>query len=93
MAKSKRRSKTMAQRHGVAAIKELAKIAGLVNGGKGKAESEQVRIAALIGILDCAYGEAPQPYIGEGGEGPIQLQELLSVVNSKTRGIFQITQR
>ena len=76
-----------ARKYGLAAIKELAKLAGLMPGGKGRAESEQARIAACREILDRAYGKPAQPLTGEGGEGPIQIRELLSSIDGKTRGI------
>lgn len=49
-----------AQQYGPAAIESLAKLAGLVGNGEGKAESESARIAAHAHILDRAYGRAPQ---------------------------------
>ena len=79
--------KSLARKYGPAAIKEAAKLAGLVGNGKGRAESEQARIAALSIILDRAYGKAAQPHTGEGGEGPVQIQQLLDAIDGKTRGI------
>ena len=79
--------KAAARKYGPAAIRELAKLAGLMPGGKGKAESEQAQIAACREILDRAYGKAAQPYTGEGGEGPVQLRALLDTIDGQTRGI------
>lgn len=79
--------KEIARRYGPSALKEAAKLAGLVDNGEGKADSEQARIAALNIILDRAYGKAAQPLTGEGGEGPVQIQELLNSIDGKTRGI------
>ena len=45
--------------HSTEAVKELAKLAGLVKGTKG-AESEQARIAALKEVLDRGHGKATQ---------------------------------
>lgn len=79
--------KTAARKYGPAAVKELAKLAGLLPGRNGAAESEQARIAACKEILDRAYGKAAQPYTGEGGEGPIQIRALLDTIDGQTRGI------
>ena len=79
--------KACARKYGPAAIRELAKLAGLMPGGKGKAQSEQAQIAACKEILDRGYGKAAHPLTGEGGEGPIQIRELLSSIDGKTRGI------
>ena len=49
--------KAAASQHGAKAIQEQARLAGLVEDGKGKAESEQAQIAALNGILDRGYGK------------------------------------
>ena len=84
--------KACARKYGPAAIKELVKLAGLLPGGKGRAENEQARIAAMAIILDCAYGKPAQPYTGEGEEGPIQIQDLLKAVDGKTRGIPNVAQ-
>jgi hypothetical protein len=79
--------KAIAREYGPAAIKQAAKLAGLVDGGKGKADSEAARIAALNLVLDRGYGKAAQPHTGEGGEGPVQIQDLLNAIDGKTRGI------
>jgi hypothetical protein len=57
--------KALASQHGPQAIQELAKLAGLVDGGKGKAENEQAQIAALNGILDRGYGKPTQAIVGD----------------------------
>ena len=59
-------------------------------GAKGKAQSEQAQIAACKEILDRGYGKAAQPLTGEGGEGPIQIRDLLASIDGKTRGIPSI---
>jgi hypothetical protein len=79
--------KAAARKYGPAAIRELAKLAGLMPGGKGKAVSEQAQIAACREILDRGYGKPSQPFTGEGGEGPIQIRELLGSIDGRTRGI------
>lgn len=50
--------KSIAQRHGPAAIKELARL-------MMEAESEQAKVAAIKELLDRAYGKAPQAIIGD----------------------------
>jgi hypothetical protein len=60
-----------ARQYGKKAVKELAKLAGLVDEGAGKAESDQARIAALNGILDRGYGK-PSQHIGGDAENPIE---------------------
>ena len=57
--------KAVASQHGPQAIHELAPLAGLVEDGKGKAESEQAQIAALNGILDRSYGKPTQAIVGD----------------------------
>jgi hypothetical protein len=79
--------KKCARKYGPAAIRELAKLAGLLPGGKGKAESEQAQIAACREILERGYGKASQPLTGEGGEGPVQIRALLDSIDGRTRGI------
>lgn len=70
--KNQRKDRILAQRYGADAIKELAKLAGLVNRGEGKAEAEAVRKGALDSILDRAYGKPTQPVDGDGDGGPIR---------------------
>lgn len=70
--------KDLARRYGPDAIKEAAKLAGLINSGQGKAESEAARMAAINTILDRAYGKAAQPIDGDGDGGPIKtLSEII----------------
>jgi hypothetical protein len=57
--------KALASQHGPQAIQELARLAGLVEDGKGKAENEQAQIAALNGILDRGYGKPTQAIVGD----------------------------
>lgn len=64
--------KDLARKYGPDAIKEAAKLAGLTDAGAYKAESEQVRLAALNTILDRAYGKATQVLTGEDGESVLQ---------------------
>jgi len=52
--------KAVAQKHGPAAIAELARIAA-------KSESDAARVAACREILDRAYGKSPQAITGEDG--------------------------
>lgn len=69
--------KALARAHGPAAIKELAVLAGLVNGGEGKASSEQARVSALNDILDRGYGKPAQVVQGDEDGGPIVFAQLL----------------
>jgi hypothetical protein len=57
--------KALASQHGPEAIQELAKPAGLLEGGKGKAESEQAQIGALNAFLDRGYGKPTQAIVGD----------------------------
>jgi hypothetical protein len=57
--KATRDIRELAQVHSTEAVKELAKLAGLVKGTKG-AESEPARIAALKELLDRGHGKATQ---------------------------------
>ena len=61
-----------AQKYGVKAIKELAKLAGL--DGETPAQMDQARIAAMNILLDRGYGKAAQPVTGEDGEGPAKIE-------------------
>lgn len=74
--KSTRELKEIAARHGPAAIKEIATLAGLVDDGKGKAESEQARVSALNMLLDRGYGKPAQTHAhaGEEGVGPVKIE-------------------
>lgn len=65
--------KDLARQYGPAAITELAKLAGLVDEGAGKAESEQARTSALNSLLDRGYGKPIQAVSGPDG-GPIEVK-------------------
>jgi hypothetical protein len=69
----------IAREYGAAAIKEAAKLAGLVAGGKGKAASEAARIAALNLLLDRGYGKAPQAIVGDA-DNPAPLAGQIEIV-------------
>lgn len=77
--------KEMARAYGPDAIKELAKLAGLIE-GEGKAESEPARIAALNGILDRGYGKPAQAVTGADGDGPIKHSVEVTFVGSAKDG-------
>jgi hypothetical protein len=64
--------KSIAQKHGPAAIKKLATL-------MEKAESEQAQVAAAKELLDRGYGKATQSleHGGPGG-GPIEARIILS---------------
>ena len=70
--------KEIARAYGPDAIKELAKLAGLID-GETKAESEQARIAALNGILDRGYGKPSQTVAGDP-ENPINVGGKVELV-------------
>lgn len=57
--------KALAQEHGPAAIKTLAKLAK-------EADSDAAKIAACRELLDRAYGKAAQPVGGGDGTDPIK---------------------
>ena len=64
--------KEIARQYGPQAVQELAKLAGLVDEGAGKAESEQARIGALNGLLDRGYGKPTQAISGAAdGRAPL----------------------
>ena len=56
--------RAIAQPYAPAAIKEAARIAGLLPRQKGS-DSDQARVAAINIILDRAYGKPKQPIEGE----------------------------
>lgn len=56
--------KALAAKYGPDAIKQLAKLAGILR-GETAAESEAARVAALKEILDRAYGKPTQPIAGD----------------------------
>lgn len=66
--------KDLAQAFGPIAIHRLAALAGLVPGPdgapKGMAQSERAQVAALIHLLDRAYGKPTQTIAGEP-ENPV----------------------
>ena len=59
--------KEIARQYGPDALKEAARLAGLVK-GEPPAGNEQARLKAIDIILDRAYGRAPQAITGEDGE-------------------------
>ena len=76
----------LARTHGPAAIKRAARLAGLVDGGDGMAESEQAQIAALGIILDRAYGRPSQAHIVQGdADNPIETRIELVIVDPSPR--------
>jgi hypothetical protein len=80
--------RALAQQWGPEALEAAAAMAGIIRKeGVAKAESEQVRLAALNLLLDRGYGKAPQAITGEGGEGPVLIKQLLESVDGRTRGI------
>src|SRR5262245_25677597 len=71
--------KAIAAQWGPAAIHEAAKLAGLVDNGKGKAESEQARLTAIGMILDRGYGKPAQAIVGDA-ENPLSMAALVEFV-------------
>ena len=62
--------KDIAQAYGPEAIKQAARLAGLLDNGEGKAESEAARVAALNILLDRGYGK-PSQVIGSDPDNPL----------------------
>jgi hypothetical protein len=80
--KATRDIRELAQVHSTEAVKELAKLAGLVKGTKG-AESDQARIAALKELLDRGHGKATQAVdlnVAPGGAANLTDAELERIV-------------
>lgn len=61
--------KAAAQAFGADAIKKLAELAGLINGGQGKAQSEQAQVSAVTQLLDRGYGR-PATVVEGSDDGP-----------------------
>ena len=66
----------LAQQFGPAAIRQLAKLGGLLSAGKGAAESEQARAMACNSILDRGYGKPGQAVTHSGAIGTFDLSKL-----------------
>lgn len=73
--------KEAARKYGVKAIKELATLAGLID-GEGAADSEQARIAALREVLDRGYGKPAQVVAGDPDE-PVNVNVDLKHANPR----------
>lgn len=67
--------KALAQKYTGKVIEELAKLAG-VNGERGRADSEQARIAAMKELMDRGHGKPAQVQIhaGDEDEGPVKIE-------------------
>lgn len=70
--KSSAEVKALARAHGPAAIEKLARLAGLMNGGEGAAQSEQAQVGACGMLLDRAYGKPAQVVEGSDDGPPIK---------------------
>lgn len=84
--KVNREIKEIARQYGPAAIERAAKLAGLLNEGEGRAESEAAQIAAMNIVLERGYGKAPQPMTGNEDGGPIKHTVEVSFVGAKSSG-------
>lgn len=73
--------KALAQEYTAKAIRELAVLAGLVNAGAGKAESETARVSALNALLDRGHGKAPQAITG-ADDGPLIVEIVRQTLDS-----------
>ena len=73
--------KELAQKHGPAMIE------GLLEMARDKEAPHAARVAAHKEVLDRGFGRPAQAITGEGGEGPVQIESILSIVDGKTRGI------
>lgn len=72
--------KALAQKHGPAAIAELARLAT-------KAESEAARVAAIRELLDRAYGKSKQPLVGgDDDDAPIRQVHEIALVGVRASG-------
>ena len=72
--------KAVAQKFGIAALDQLAILAGLLKRkGRSPAESDTARIAALKEILDRGYGRPAQSIIGDE-DHPIQVKTRVEFV-------------
>ena len=69
--------KALAQSYGPAAIRSLAKLAGMIP-GEEPAQSEPARIAATKELLDRGYGKAVQPQSGPDGTSPVVTRVIYS---------------
>ena len=69
--------KTLARSYGPGAIRKLAELAGLINEGEGKAQSEQAQVSAINQLLDRGYGKPAQVVQGDEDGGPIVFAQLL----------------
>lgn len=67
--KSTAEVRDLAQQYGPAALKELARMGGLLPRRAGAAKSEQARVTAVNSVLDRAYGKATQPMEHSVDEG------------------------
>ncbi len=67
--KATREIKDAARQFGPAAVRKLAELGGLIDGGAGMATSEAARVSALSILLDRAYGKARQPLEHSADEG------------------------
>ena len=72
--KATRELKELAQTYTPEAVKELAALAGLIE-GKAGAQSEAARVSAINSLLDRGHGKAPQAVAltDADGEGPARI--------------------
>ena len=62
--------KDIARKYGPAIMEEAVKLAGVIDGGSGKAESEQARLAAMTLVMGYGYGK-PSQVIGSDPNNPL----------------------
>jgi hypothetical protein len=83
--KATREIKEIAQQFGPAAIRQLAKLGGLLPGGKGAAESEQARTMACNSILDRGYGKPGQAVMHSGSVGSYDVTKLAALSDEELK--------
>lgn len=74
--KATREIQDVARQYAPAAVRQLAKLGGLLPRGRGKAESEQARATSCNSILDRAYGKPAQAVAHSGAIGTFDLTKL-----------------
>ena len=88
-----REIREIAQEFGPAAVRQLAKLAGLLPAGKGAAESEQARVTACNSILDRAYGKAAQAVQHSGSVGTYDAAKLADLSDQELNAFEAILSR
>jgi hypothetical protein len=85
--KAAEEARAMAQNYWTKAIREAAKLAGLIGRGLGAAETETVRARMLETVIERAYGSPKLPADAEQGIGEVSeaLRALMQGNDTKAR--------